>query len=438
MKRSYNAKLIYWGEKFTDRPWLAFIGLVVLSATINIGATLALGITTDIHQLDADEREYYLLSQDLLDGNYEFQSRRVLGHVILLAGIQALTGGNIVAEQILITFIFSLTAPLTFLLVRKMLAHNNIALLASLMAIFWPLYIIYGGSFYSETTALPIFILFLLLLPRGSRLNTETQICWWQWLSVGILLGICLHMRPMYLLFCPFAVLIIFWEESRFLPALKASILLTIGCLVVVLPWSIYVSINEGKPVLLSTNGGETIAGGINPYLIESGYQSYHAPDGRLTWTGPGKWVNEHDTGYLSKKEMDLPRLKRDKLLVERAVNWAVDNPGKFIYLESAKLLYMWGVYPFWNGFKQTVFGNIPTILILILGVISLWQNRSNWRQLARFWTLPIFVSIVALISWGSWRFRQPGDLGLIVLAALLFIKLIAKDSQLDNYKSQR
>lgn len=438
MKRSYNAKLIYWGDKCAGRPWLTFIALVILSATLNIGATLALGVTTDIQQLDADEREYYLLSQDLLDGNYEFQSRRVLGHVILLAAIQALTRGNIVAEQVLITFIFSLIAPLTFLLVRKILADNKIALLASLMAICWPLYIIYGGSFYSETTALPIFILFLLLLPQGARFNAETKTYWWQWLSVGILLGICLHMRPMYLFFCPFAVLIIFWEEIRFLPALKASVLLTIGCLVVVLPWSIYVSVNEGKPVLLSTNGGETIAGGINPYLIQSGYQPYHAPDGRLTWTGPGKWVNEQDTGYLSKAEMDLPRLVRDKLLIERAVNWAVDNPGKFVYLESAKLFYMWGIYPFWNGFKQTFFGNIPTILILIFGVISLWQNRFNWRQLARFWTLPVFVSLVALISWGSWRFRQPGDLGLIVLAALLFIKLITKDDQLDKYKSQR
>jgi hypothetical protein len=27
-------------------------------------------------------------------------------------------------------------------------------------------------------------------------------------------------------------------------------------------------------------------------------------------------------------------------------------------------------------------------------------------------------VTVAALISWGSWRFRQPGDLGLIVLAA--------------------
>jgi hypothetical protein len=45
---------------------------------------------------------------------------------------------------------------------------------------------------------------------------------------------------------------------------------------------------------------------------------------------------------------------------------------------------------------------------------------RRAWQELALFWSLPLFVSAVSLISWGSWRFRMAGDLGLIVLAALL------------------
>jgi hypothetical protein len=35
-------------------------------------------------------------------------------------------------------------------------------------------------------------------------------------------------------------------------------------------------------------------------------------------------------------------------------------------------------------------------------------------------WQLLIFCSLVACASWGSWRFRMLGDLGLIVLAATL------------------
>ena len=54
-----------------------------------------------------------------------------------------------------------------------------------------------------------------------------------------------------------------------------------------------------------------------------------------------------------------------------------------------------------------------PTIALSILSILSLVRFRHYLRKLSRFWFLPLFVSSVALISWGSWRFREPGDLGL-------------------------
>ena len=48
---------------------------------------------------------------------------------------------------------------------------------------------------------------------------------------------------------------------------------------------------------------------------------------------------------------------------------------------------------------------------------------RRHWfkaRALALVWTLPIFSTAVALTSWGSWRFRMPADIGIIVLSASL------------------
>jgi hypothetical protein len=33
-----------------------------------------------------------------------------------------------------------------------------------------------------------------------------------------------------------------------------------------------------------------------------------------------------------------------------------------------------------------------------------------------------VFVSAVAAISWGSWRFRQPGDVGLIAFCVVCLL----------------
>jgi hypothetical protein len=80
----------------------------------------------------------------------------------------------------------------------------------------------------------------------------------------------------------------------------------------------------------------------------------------------------------------------------------------------------MWGGYPFWNCLAKTALGNVPIPVPLCLAAASLFQLRRHWRELAVFWTLPVFVTLVALIGWGAWRFRQPGDLGLILLASAL------------------
>jgi hypothetical protein len=95
-------------------------------------------------------------------------------------------------------------------------------------------------------------------------------------------------------------------------------------------------------------------------------------------------------------------------------------HPGDVAYLTMRKLLYMWGIYPFWNGVSQTMFGNCPLIPLMAAACISLIRLRRRASELAIFWTLPLFSSVVACISWGSWRFRMPGDIGLIVLAAAL------------------
>jgi hypothetical protein len=80
----------------------------------------------------------------------------------------------------------------------------------------------------------------------------------------------------------------------------------------------------------------------------------------------------------------------------------------------------MWGAYPFGRRLSHTALGNVPILVLLFLAAASLFRLRRHFRELAVFWTLPVFVTLVALISWGAWRFRLPGDLGLILLASAL------------------
>jgi hypothetical protein len=393
-----------------------FVGAIFL--TWSVDCSTRWNATRD--KLEVDEAEYYDLAGQLIHGQYEFSPRRVIGHPAALALMRLGLGDQIFRVQLCVSLIFSLTAPLTYLLTRRELGSGRAALLAGLGVMAWPNYVRFGAMIYSEALALPVFAAMLLTFPgRGSAPRSRSR----RWLCAGLILGICMQIRPMYLLYSPFAALIAYTRERGGRAGMAAGALLAAGCLVVVLPWSAFMSAREGTFVLLSSNGGETIAGGLNPELVrmnpdDESRTRMVTPGGRITWVGPGKWLPPSQTGYLSTEELALPYSQMSSLLTKRSLAWIMTNPSDAYFLTWRKLALMWAIYPVWNGWSQTLLGNVPTVGLLILSFVGLVRLRAYLRELAIFWTLPIFVTVAALISWGSWRFRQPGDLGLLVLAA--------------------
>jgi hypothetical protein len=401
------------------KTFLILVLLFAGSAILEMSVTFALRRDFTLANLEVDELEYFDFSAQLLAGRYEVDPRRTLGFVLILGALRVLLGDHLLSLELGVAIIFSLIAPLTYLLARREMGNRHAALLAGLGVMFWPPFMWFGASLYSEAAALPVFAAFLLAIPgmRGAR-----AVRGWRWLGAGALLGFCMHIRPMYLLFSPFAALIAWSRSPDRRRGLVNCSALASGCFLVVLPWSVVASLHEGHFVLLSTIGGEVFAGGMNPELLRADRDAgefYTTPAMRSTWVGPGKWLPMHLTGLLSPEERVLPYFERTKALSRHSLEWARENPAGAFYITVRKLAYMWGVYPFWNG-TETFLGNIPALSLLLLGLAALRLYRRHLRQLLILWTPALFVTLLALVSWGSWRFRQPGDVGLIVLVASL------------------
>ncbi len=408
------------GPNWVERPVLWFSLILIGSIFLDVATVLVMRPGLRVDQLEVDEYEYYDLGGQIADGTYQFNPRRVIGHPLLIAALRGTLGNRPLHIQLVVTALYSLTAPLAYLLARRELQDDRAALLGGLGVMLWPLFVWYGASLYSETVALPLFTALLLAMPRTSPTHPHKA----RWFGAGMVLGLCMHYRPMYLLYGPLGAVVAYSRGPGGRSGLVRAALLAAGCLVLILPWSVLMTVRTGSPVLLSSNGGETIAGGLNPELLrlarEPEVPMFITPMGRATWVGPGKWLRPGRTGYLSQEEKQLPYTQMSQLLSQRTIAWVRANPSAAAYLSIRKLLYMWGIYPFWNGRSQTLLGNVPTMMLLALALAAIVRLRACLRALAIFWTLPIFVSLVALISWGSWRFRQPGDLGLILLAAAL------------------
>jgi hypothetical protein len=225
----------------------------------------------------------------------------------------------------------------------------------------------------------------------------------------------------MAVFYAPLAAARALWNGNGLRRGTHAALLLSAGCALAVLPWSLFISLQEKTPILLCINDGRTVAGALTPRLYELEGQVGLTPEGRETRIFPGKWLNIHETGYIQPEELHLPPSVTSQIMMRRAIDWSLAHPATVLHLTVRKLTYMWGIYPIWNGLGQTLFGNLLLLTLLAAATAALICFRHYLPELAFLWTLPVFVSAVAVVTWGSWRFRMPGDLGLIGLAASLF-----------------
>jgi len=393
--------------------------LFIISSVISVFSGILLFYRNDIYHFDADEVEYWNLSSDLLNFEFNVAGRRTLGFPFILAIIR-LCFPSLVLIQIAITLLACTASPLLAHAVYRVSGDRRAGILAGTVIAFWPPQIFLATSLYSETVALPLFLAALCMFPARSQPPK-----WTNFLSMGILMAALCHVRTMYQLFIPFIVLIILYQYR-----IRWKSVLFIGCvllgfLAAVLPWSIYISQRTDHRMLLTANGGETLAGGLNPVILTD-HPSLQL-DKRTSWVGPGKWITPDQTGYLTEQDFKKSYVERDKILFTGAVTWIKEHPGSAIYLTARKIAYMWGIYPFArNGLKVAIFGNIPIILLTILFLAVLSLHPQIRRDAMRFNLVPLFVTGVAVISWGSWRFRQPADAAMIAVVAWGLSALIA------------
>jgi hypothetical protein len=411
-------------DRMTDKAvfdrWKFSFWLFVASVAINVAVVLLTRQHETVATIDQDEREYWDIATHLRDfGLSGVPATRTPPFPLLVAVLRAIVGNDYFHVQIALSALIAISPVLLFWLVQRRIGSERVAKCASIMLLLWPPFVRYSATLYSDSAALMVFLVYLLAYPLKTAAGDATIRRWIHFCIAGGILGLCLQVKPLYLIYVPFAFALAAFGESAFRPRVYAASFLLAGCIITALPWSAYLSMREGHVIPVSANDGETLAGGLNPALLHMPDTSIVTDDNRATWVGPGKWLQTWQTGYLSDQEQKLPLLQQSALLKERTLAWIKSNPGAALYISARKLLYMWGIYPFWNDPAQTLLGNVPLLLIGCAALFGLWINRRNFADLSLFWTLPIFCSAVCLISWGSWRFRMPGDVGLIVLAAM-------------------
>jgi hypothetical protein len=269
-------------------------GFAALVAILLLGAGLRVGEAWDGRAPVFDAAAYAKIARNLDEGNgftvgpeaTQPSSDYSPGLPLFVAGIYKVTGGvHERLARVVVALLGTLAVLFTYLLSRRLAdacyPRGNkrrwvpiaAALIAALVVAIYPATIEYTGMLMTEPLAATLLsgaILGILWAAGGTPQGGAVP--WWRWLVPGVTLGALALVRPEYLAIGLLLALVVFLRQVRhsdWKRALLAGIVVALGLIVVVAPWTIRNAIALDRFVTVSTGGGQVLYAGT--YLPSDG-----------------------------------------------------------------------------------------------------------------------------------------------------------------------
>ncbi|MEX2173432.1 MAG: glycosyltransferase family 39 protein [Pirellulaceae bacterium] len=393
-----------------------------------------------------DSESYWELGRKIARGEpYEFGPERLAifrtpGYPILLAGLFLLAGDEPpVSWARALSAICGTIAVGGVASLARLLFDERTALLAATLTALYPEAIAASTFVLSEAPFGPLMVFQLVAWTRAWRADSGRQQFGWA-AAAGVLGGLATLMRPSWLLFVPFAIAagmasVRFFRSATQSAAYRRHMLIGATLLATLCatlaPWWIRNYAVAGRFVPTSLQVGASLYDGWGP-------QATGASDMQFV---PQFIAEQHqvDRDQADRDQADrqatLPPRgtfedRLDRRLRNASLAWATNHPVRVLQLAGIKFLRMWNPLPnaaeFGTGTLRAILALTYTPLIA-LALVGAWRfTRRDWPYLLCL--LPAFYFTgLHMIFVSSIRYRQPAMLVLIVLAAGILTRWLAR-----------
>ena len=287
-------------------------------------------------------------------------------------------------------------------LLGRRLAGERAGLLAAGLAALYPTLIAADGALMTESLYGVLAALSMLLAYRLVEAPGLGRA-----VALGLVAGVAAHARAEALLLLPLLLVPVLRRTG----GLRAAAAVCVAFVIALTPWMIRnVSVFD-RPVLIATEGGETLAG-ANCHEVYYGSRI-------------GLWeVSCIDFSPRGNEAVELNEAGRD------GIRYAREHLGRLPVVAAVRFARTWGLYrPFAlpEGRRAWVqhIGAALYFVLIPLGVYGLVLLRRRrvpvWILMAPFVT----VTVTSLLAYGAIRFRQSAELSLVVLAAVALDRLL-------------
>jgi 4-amino-4-deoxy-L-arabinose transferase-like glycosyltransferase len=285
----------------------------------------------------------------------------------------------------------------------RRLAGDRAGLLAAALAALYPTAIAADGALMTESlygflAALSLLAAYRLVEAPGPG----------RALLLGAIVGLAALARAEALILLPLLLI----PVVRRAGGLRAAAFVCLAFVVVLAPWTARNWIVFDRPVLIATEGGETLAG-ANCAPVYSGERIGAWDAACVSFSGRGN------------EAVELNELGRD------GIRYALDHLSTLPRVELARLGRTWGLLdPFETPEgRASWLMDIGALLFYLLVPLAVYGFLVLRRRGVPVWivTTPLVtVTLTTLLAYGAVRFRHSAELSLVVLAAVAMDRILA------------
>jgi hypothetical protein len=360
-------------------------------------------------------------------------------YTVYLVAVYRLFGTYPVIARVIQALIAGILQTLLIWRIGSRLFGRAVGLIAAALNAIYIYFFYYAGALITETFYITgILWIFdsALRLAASAQDTRKPTTSAWQWVELGVAIGITVLLRQVFLIFLPILFLWLWlnvrnqgatsWEQGVRWSAIKGLSIATLILFLLIIPWTIRNYRAFGTFVLLNTNAGFAFFWGNHPI-----YGTHFIP--LLPSNGPNSYYE-----LIPKELLSLNEAKLDKALLAKGIQFVVEDPSRFFRLSLSRIPVF---FQFWPTPGSGLLSNISRVASF--GICLPFMLYGLWLSLTRVWRsentgersaivlLLLFVcfySAIHLLSWALIRYRLPIDAILLIFAAL-GIENLAKGS---------
>ena len=366
-----------------------------------------------------DSDSYWALARAIAAGEPygvgEGRAFRTPGYPLLLAPIFLLAGDepSVMWARAESALLGTLSVVAVWWLGRA-LFDVRAGLVAASIAAVYPGAIAIGALVLSEAAFCPLMLLNLILWTAAWHARSGRHAAVLAG-SAGLVAGAATLVRPSWLLFVPFAIVVGLAAERQRARHLGVGAMVLAGLVAAMLPWWVR---------------NARLTGRFVPTTLQVGASLYDGLNARATGASNMAWSDEATARFLRCERASSGvtdgasaslEYRLDRQLRAESLAWARAHPGRVARLAAIKFARVWNFWPNEAAFsawpiRLAVF--LTYVPVMVLAIMGAWATIHRGWPYVLCWLPAVYFTALHMVFVSSIRYRQPPMLALIVLAA--------------------